>query len=137
MWSSLGDNLMTIPMNPHLDIDKQLQMLPRNHPAREESFLTPLQSTILPGLLWLFDPDRNRGQGKTYLIAVTMIELAIRGYIINVEDYSQSLTNRESIRSDQYLMEMIEKIMHVHYPRLSYEYKMSTKQFKITGMRPK
>lgn len=77
--------------NPYLpsDFDDNIKnMLPPDHPMNERTLLTPLQSFAYPILMWFFDKDRNLGEGRSYLMAVVCLDLAMRGKKIHLWDCS-------------------------------------------------
>lgn len=62
--------------------------MPSGHPAVEDQRLTLFQQQALPALLWFFDLERNRATGRSHLMAHVLIELAMRGQKVVLEDLS-------------------------------------------------
>lgn len=110
------------PINPFMpDLQDRLdEMLPAGHPSVEQPMLSPMQAQALPTLLWFFDQMRARGTGKSYTMAVVLIELAKRGYRVGIIDPSQTLVdssypNRQ--RSNRYMAGLVTRVFTEHYPR--------------------
>lgn len=103
-------------MNPHLDLSDMVQAFPPGHPGREQPMLTPYQQMALPMLLWLLDPQRHRGEGRSTVLAHAVIELAMRGYSVPLEDLSQFINQHSEHRTRGYFMDLVARIAHEHYP---------------------
>ncbi len=105
--------------NPHLGehFYDALKYVSPGHPAAETPMLTPYQQMALPVLLWLLDPSRNRGEGRSTLMAHAAIELAMRGHVVPLEDFSQFLSARgDKHRQARYFVDLVMRLIHEHYP---------------------
>lgn len=123
--------------NPFLDIDKIGYYLPPDHPANEEPLLTPLQSFAYPILLWFFDGSRNKGQGRTYLMACICIELAKRGERVYLNDLSSwpLLGKSEPVRN--YFFNTVSKLLNTKFKEDIFEIRESSSELIYKGRRPR
>lgn len=117
--------------------DKALVCLPAEHPANEVPMLTELQRAYLPALLWLFDVDRNRGTGRSTLFAHVLIELAIRGEEVKLEDLSRCVRDRTGYQRSRIFAENVLRIAHTCYPGYRFEYLDNQNTLRIAGRRPR
>lgn len=125
--------------NPHLDLSSMVQAFPPGHPAREQSMLTPYQQMALPMLLWFLDPQRHRGEGRTTLLAHAVIELAMRGYAVPLDDISQFITSGP-YRRQHYFLDVVSRILSEHYKGHLFEMKQKrSAEMELTyhGRRPR
>ena len=126
--------------NPYLNPDfiKQLEnSLPPNHPGNESTYLTQLQSFAFPILMWFFDSDRNLGQGRTYLMAAVLIELAKRGKEVYVEDCSIFPKMGSHPRLTKNIINVIFDQINQYHKNDIFEYQQNTKILIYKGRRPK
>jgi len=102
--------------NPHMPESyyKQLESLPENDPAREKGRLTTMQSFALPILLWFFDNRRNRAAGRTHLMAITCIELAIKGNTVPLSDPSTFMLGSNHLM-DSHFIKLVIELLKKHY----------------------
>lgn len=126
--------------NPHLDNDfiKQLEnSLPPGHPGNESYYLTQLQSIVYPSLLWFFDSTRNLGQGRSFLMAAVLIELAMRGQEVVIEDCSIIPRHGSQVRMQKYLINTIWQQIEKYHKEHIFEYRQSTNTLIYKGRRPR
>jgi hypothetical protein len=116
------------------------RMLPPDHPANETPRLTPLQKVAYESLLWFFDPQRARGSGRSYVMACVLIELAKRGYSVEVADVHMEPTDAKGgyyPHRRRYLVDLIMRITAQHYPRDIFHYNHTQNRLEYRGRRPK
>lgn len=121
--------------NPHLDIDKRI--FSPDHPMNEISLLTPLQSFALPILLWFFDGERNRGQGRSYLMACILIELAKRGERVYINDVSTWPLHGKSEKIRNHFMNMLENLLATKFKNDLFEIRKDSQELIYKGRRPR
>jgi hypothetical protein len=126
--------------NPYLDDNFAINLknsLPNDHPANEKPKLTVLQSFAFPILLWFFDGLRNRGQGRSQLMAYVLIELAMRGEQVYVNDLTTWPLNGKTERIRNHfvnqLMDIIDKEFKNHY----FEYRKDQCVLIYKGRKPR
>jgi hypothetical protein len=107
--------------------------LPERHPAREQADLTTAQAFAYPVLLWFFDNQRNRGSGRTYLMAKVLIELAMRGEAVLVEDLSAPEGFRTRVTR---FRDTLLRVARDEYPKHLFNYKQTTNTLTYEGRRP-
>lgn len=81
--------------NPHVPdhiIERTKAYLPLSHPMNSDAQLTQVQTAYLPALMWLFDSQRYRAQGRSTLLSHAAIRLAMQGETVYLEDFSESMT---------------------------------------------
>ena len=91
--------------------------------------LTPIQLKAKEVLEWLVDTNwRSKATGKTFLLAICFIELAIknRGTWINVWDHGAWHPRKE-----EFMLRYIENVLKEHYPDLKYRVNTTSKSFQI------
>src|SRR5687767_8126498 len=123
--------------NPHLDQAIFKEQLPLGHPANEEPILTALQSFAFPVLVWFFDQTRNRGTGRSYLLARVLIELAKRGHTVSVKDVSTVLLGHDHHRNDRHLLELVHGMVQTRFPNDLFEFRTSDMTMIYKGRRPR
>ncbi len=123
--------------NPFLNIDKIKDTFPPNHPANEDPLFTPLQSFAYPILLWFFDGNRNRGQGRTYLMACICIELAKRGERVYLNDVSSWPLLGKSEKTRNYFINTINLILDTKFKNDIFEIRENSQELIYRGRRPK
>lgn len=117
---------------------ERLQCLPGGHPANETSMLTELQRAYLPALLWLFDANRNRGTGRSTLLAHVFIEFAMRGQEIQLVDLTQAVElGRNSYRDNRRFAEQVLRVAREFYPEHLFTYRINDNTLHYIGRRPR
>jgi hypothetical protein len=128
------------PLNPFLpDLQERIDAcLPDGHPAKETPRLTPLQKVAYESLLWFFDPQRARGSGRSYVMACVLIELAKRGYSVEVADVHMEPTDQRGagFRRDRYMVDLILRIAAEHFPRDIFTFDFQRRRLEYRGRRP-
>ena len=120
--------------NPHVETDL-MHCLPPNSPAAEFEMLTQVQQFALPVLLWFFDTERYRAEGRTTVAVHVALMLAKRGNVVDLNDYSQA--TRVSIsRNTRYFIDALYRIMKTHYSRDCFEVDEQRKTLRYRGRRP-
>lgn len=109
--------------------------LPPDHPMHENHPLTLHERFALPVLLWFFDPDRHRGTGRSYLMAITYIELALRGFEVVLEDVTTIPSGRGHVKQNRFLVDQVIEITRKNYSRHRFEYNHSKNTLKYIGFK--
>lgn len=111
---------------------------PSDHPMNEDPRLTLFQRMALPVLLWFFDLERNRASGRSYLYAHVVIELALRGQEVVLEDLSTKCQEhyRHQGRSDRHFADLVIDLTRKFYPRQVFEYNFQHNTLRFRGRRP-
>jgi hypothetical protein len=113
--------------------DQMRNMLPEGHPANEEAGLTLFQQAAYPILLWFFDNQRNRGTGRTYLMAKVLIELAMRGETVKVEDLSAPEGFRPRV---SHFRDVVLRLAQHEYRKHIFTYRHNDNTLTYEGRRP-
>lgn len=125
---------MSDRINPFLpeDFPKRLDhCLPDNHPYHDKGELTLIQRFALPILLWFFDKNRGIGQGRSYLYAYILITIAKSNRMpYKISDLSIINTNHQT---DRMFVDVVERVMNRHFPKLKYSINISKMELLITG----
>lgn len=117
--------------------DRIAECMPSGHPFCEIRQLTQLQEAYLPALLWLFDTNRNRGTGRSYLLARVCIELAMRGERVELHDVTQMLTGENGPRIRRRFAELVLRVIDEQYGRELFTYRMAENTLEYCGRRPR
>lgn len=113
--------------------EEALWGFPEGHPAREQAEFTQAQAFAYPVLLWFFDAERSRGTGRTYLMAKVLIELAMRGEKVKVEDLSAPEGFRSRVNHFRgVVLDLIAK----DYPKHLFHYRQTDNTLTYEGRRP-
>lgn len=111
--------------NPFLP-DTIIDQLPQS-----KRMLTQLQSFAFPILIWFFDKNTNRAQGRTVLMAHIHINLAIRNGKSKLIDYSVGTDYISTFPR------VVKQIVDEHYKKYKFNYKHSTNEIEFVGIKPK
>lgn len=118
---------------------EHLSSLPPSHPARNEGSLTQIQQAYLPALLWLFDTDRFRAQGRSYLLAYVAIELAMRGNDVSLDDYTVEMTRSTtySRHTQARFIDQVFRIAQQQFPEHRFAFDHRDRVLLYRGRHPK
>lgn len=120
-----------------IERDRLIDSLPPGHPAAEENSLTLFQQQALPTLLWFFDQDRSRATGRSHLMAYVLIELAMRGQRVRLEDLSVQAGERDlGQRWRRQFADMVLGIAHREFPHDIFHYNYSQNLLEYRGRKP-
>jgi hypothetical protein len=119
-----------------VDRDRILDTLPPGHPFAEENRLTMFQQQALPTLLWFFDQQRNRATGRSHLMAYVLIELAMRGQRVVLEDLSLAPENRHSYRTNRRFAETVLEVTYREFQGHLFDYDHGRNTLQYRGRKP-
>jgi hypothetical protein len=109
-----------------------------DHPANESRRLTALQEFALPVLMWFFDQDRSRATGRTRLAAHVCLQLAMRGQVVNAEDFSRIASQGRTRHFDNMrFLDTITEVIRADYLRHNFRIDSAKSTVEYTGKRPK
>lgn len=108
-----------------------------NIKLEEVRLLTPIQEFALPVLMWFFDLGRNRATGRSHLMAIVCIELAMRGEKVYLDDVSFWPTMGRSEPNRGNFMHLVGKILQENYNNHIFEIDMQNKIMKYKGKKPR
>lgn len=102
----------------------------------QEETLTQLQAAYLPALMWLFDGQRYRAQGRSTLLAHVAIRLAMQGERVFLEDFTESLTRRLTRAMSSRFAETVLLLCHRKYAGHRFNFNPSDRSLEYRGRHP-
>lgn len=111
--------------------------LPASHPMNNPPILTQLQQAHLPALMWLFDTNRYRAQGRSTLLAYVAIQLAMQGTRVYLNDVSIHLTNKGEHRQQSYFVDLVLRMTRDHFREHIFVYNDAQRTLEYRGRHPR
>lgn len=104
---------------------------------RQDETLTQLQAAYLPALMWLFDRNRYRAQGRSTLVAHAAIRLAMQGERVFLYDLSEALTGPTDRRLNQRFVNLVLHICGTRYEGHRFEFRQHDNSLEYRGQHPR
>lgn len=124
--------------NPFGPDETFFQYLPPDHPAAAPRMLTPLQEQVMPALMWLFDTQRNRAEGRSTVLAHVAIRLAIQGEVVHLDDVSELFTGQRTPgRRAHQFRDLVLSIAREHYRGHRFDWGERTNTLHYVGRNPR
>lgn len=125
------------PLIPDAVIDRAKSHLPTSHPMNNETMLTQLQAAYLPALMWLFDGQRYRAQGRSTLLAHVAVKLAMQGERVFLEDFTESMTRNLTRSMSQRFAETVLRICNEEYHGHRFNFNPQDRSLEYKGRHPR
>lgn len=123
--------------NPHVpdEVIDRFCKYSRGSSMAQPSILTQLQQAHLPALLWLFDNDRYRAQGRSTLLAYVAITLAMQGELVYLEDLT--LTRKMTRESRSHFTGVVLRMLDEHFKGHRFDYDAQGGTLRYKGRHPR
>jgi hypothetical protein len=86
--------------------------------------------------MWLFDGQRYRAQGRSTLLAHVAIRLAMQGETIQLEDLTESLTQRRTTQMSRRFTDTVLSLCNSRYPGHRFEFDHDYQTLRYRGKHP-